>query len=438
MRSVFIALLILNIDFRCLGKCSEDSECYENICLEAGYCRDIRPPREPGEPIIVDMKYEIDDIISVDIDLKVVGVQISMTQTWIDNRVNVSKKVESQFDNGEWISAPSRMYNEIDVFPQIWTPRIWILAMTNFEVQTHYEDQSYMALERVTLRTDDSLSKDNPRIDFLKRHSPVLQVGHFIHYLTQFNLYYKCDLDFHGFPFDKHICNIEITSNDLNAEFLQFETTPEPSWNFGKKLNRHKTRHFNPEILPLKKRNFTWAGKPWSITGFSIELTTRSAEFVYNYMFPSALCVMVSWITFLIPPEDVNGRVAILITMLLVLVTIFNSVLEKTPRASDGTTAIISWMLVMLSFVCAAFVAYACSLMYKKKKELDKSRRRRQNLEILASIGKSMANNYKKKNVEETDNRKYFKKHRTDMIILGSLIISFWLYIVIFAILYLI
>ena len=106
MRSVFIALLILNIDFRCLGKCSEDSECYENICLEAGYCRDIRPQRDPGEPIIVDMKYEIDDIISVDIDLKVVGVQISMTQTWIDNRVNVSKKVESQFDNGELVSVP--------------------------------------------------------------------------------------------------------------------------------------------------------------------------------------------------------------------------------------------------------------------------------------------------------------------------------------------
>ena len=124
MRFTFIALLVMKIDFRCLATCSEDSECYENICLEAGYCRDIRPTRGPGEPIIVDMKYEIDDIISVDVDLKQVGVQISLTQTWIDNRVNASKKVESLFDNGEWISAPSMMYNEVDVFPQIWTPRI--------------------------------------------------------------------------------------------------------------------------------------------------------------------------------------------------------------------------------------------------------------------------------------------------------------------------
>ena len=67
----------------------------------------------------------------------------------------------------------------------------------------------------------------------------------------------------------------------------------------------------------------------------------------------------------MIPPEEVSGRVAILITMILVLVTIFNGVLEKTPRASSGSTAIIVWMLSMFMFVFAAFCGYCVSLVYK-------------------------------------------------------------------------
>ena len=432
MKFVLISLLSLDLSVFCLARCSEKGpECYENICLQDGYCRDVRPIREPGEPIIVDVRYEIDDIISVDIDLKLVGVQVSMTQTWIDNRVNVSENARDQIDNGEWITAPSRMYNEIDVLPQVWTPRIWLYSMSKFEVQKTFQDQSYLALEKVSLEDNHSSS----RHDLLRRHSRYLQVGHFLHYFTQFDLYVKCDMEFTSFPFDKYICDIEITSGDLNAELLQFRSIPIPTWNGGKKLGRHKTLHFNPEIHPLEEINKTYAGKPWSISGFKVELITRYQEYIYNYMFPSALCVMVSWITFLIPPEDVNGRVAILITMLLVLVTIFNSVLEGTPRASDGVTAIEYWMLVMLTFVCAAFIAYSISLLLKKKKELDRNRKRTQNLQILATIGKSMAKNYK--NVgEETDNQKYFRKHKTDMIILGCLMLSFLLYLVIFTITY--
>ena len=75
-------------------------------------------------------------------------------------------------------------------------------------------------------------------------------------------------------------------------------------------------------------------------------------------------------------------------------------------------------------------------------------------MDILASIGKDEKKNGdgedgekkneekvsdEKKNeegFEEVFSKKYFKKHRTDMIILGSLIVAFWLYVVIFAILY--
>ena len=47
----------------------------------------------------------------------------------------------------------------------------------------------------------------------------------------------------------------------------------------------------------------------------------------------SGLFVVVSWISFVVPPDVIPGRMALLITLFLVLVNIFNSVTTNTPKA---------------------------------------------------------------------------------------------------------
>ena len=80
---LIVFVVVFQISQFCEAMCSEDAECFENICLEIGYCRDIRPKREVGEAIIVDMEYEIDNIVSVDTELKIVKMQVSLTQSFI-------------------------------------------------------------------------------------------------------------------------------------------------------------------------------------------------------------------------------------------------------------------------------------------------------------------------------------------------------------------
>ena len=70
---------------------------------------------------------------------------------------------------------------------------------------------------------------------------------------------------------------------------------------------------------------------------------------------PSGLFVVVSWISFVVPPDVIPGRMALLITLFLVLVNIFNTVTTNTPKA-EGLTAIESWMLSCLLFVFGALV----------------------------------------------------------------------------------
>ena len=189
-----------------------EKTCYGNICLENGYESDDWPSRKDGNPIIVDMKYEVDSIISVDSDLNIVGIQLSLEQTWMDNRL--SAKNESLVENGAFVSAPRTLYKEPDTLPKVWLPQIWVFSMTNFQIRETFADQSLLYLTRS--------KKEWPNTaDRLNRHSPSAESGYFLVYYTQFDLYTKCNMKYERFPFDRHLCYINISSADLNANILK-------------------------------------------------------------------------------------------------------------------------------------------------------------------------------------------------------------------------
>ena len=80
-----------------------------------------------------------------------------------------------------------------------------------------------------------------------------------------------------------------------------------------------------------------------------------SIQSLVKYGFVSGLFVIVSWISFLIPMDVIPGRMALLVTLFLVLVNIFNNVTTNTPKA-EGLTAIEAWMLACILFVFGALV----------------------------------------------------------------------------------
>ena len=86
-------------------------------------------------------------------------------------------------------------------------------------------------------------------------------------------------------------------------------------------------------------------------------LNRNSLKYIVNYYLPSGLFVLgkslsnkftliiilllVSWVSFLIPPEIVPGRMTLLVTIFLVLINIFNNVTSNSPNV-EGLTAISS------------------------------------------------------------------------------------------------
>ena len=93
----------------------------------------------------------------------------------------------------------------------------------------------------------------------------------------------------------------------------------------------------------------------YSVSGFELKLTRKMAFYIITYYFPTGMFVIVSWISFLVPPESVPGRMTILVTVFLCLVNIFNSITNKIPKA-DGLTAIEAFIIICIIFVFGALM----------------------------------------------------------------------------------
>ena len=80
------------------------------------------------------------------------------------------------------------------------------------------------------------------------------------------------------------------------------------------------------------------------------------SHYIITCYLPSGMFVMVSWISFLIPPDVVPGRMTLLITIFLVLVNIFNTITTNIPKA-EGLVEPLKIDSLHL-FICIRFDSY--------------------------------------------------------------------------------
>ena len=69
--------------------------------------------------------------------------------------------------------------------------------------------------------------------------------------------------------------------------------------------------------------------------GFKIRLERRLFPFILAYYLPSSLLVLISFISFYIDPDVVPGRMALLITLVLMLINLSNSCRAESPRVNS-------------------------------------------------------------------------------------------------------
>ncbi len=94
------------------------------------------------------------------------------------------------------------------------------------------------------------------------------------------------------------------------------------------------------------------------MTGFHIEVSRLLLPYVLNGYLPTALLVMSSWISFLVSADMVPGRMALLVTLLLMLINISGQASAVSPTRNK-LDALSMWMLACTVFITAALFEYA-------------------------------------------------------------------------------
>ena len=105
----------------------------------------------------------------------------------------------------------------------------------------------------------------------------------------------------------------------------------------------------------------------YAACGFQIQLVRKQVQYLVQVYLPSGMFVITSWVSFLIKPEIVPGRMALLVTLFLVLINIFNSVRQRAP-ISSSLNALDLYIVVCIFLIFGALMEYAAILFLLSKR----------------------------------------------------------------------
>ena len=102
--------------------------------------------------------------------------------------------------------------------------------------------------------------------------------------------------------------------------------------------NQRQNEKFYVLLEPLSddKMFYLVANGTWSLTGFQFHMTRHSIPFLLNTYLPTALLTVASFISFLIPIDMVPGRMALLVTIFLMLVNIRGTERRMGPVVNEN------------------------------------------------------------------------------------------------------
>ena len=109
--------------------------------------------------------------------------------------------------------------------------------------------------------------------------------------------------------------------------------------------NKHEYNHdekFDVNLEPLQEIKYfdQDSNETYSLSGFTIYLARSPTPFVINTLFPTGVLTLTSAISFLIPVDMVPGRMALLVTIFLMLVNISNAEKKRGPVVSEMKAAV--------------------------------------------------------------------------------------------------
>jgi len=248
-----------------------------------------------------------------------------------------------------------------------WGPSGSFMGSTNFVPQMWLPDIQIYKCKQFLLR---SIVTDVAGLIIFKNKN--------ILYTVSTEVIIACPMKFAAYPLDHQLCKFLVGSYIHDNTQIYFTG----SWGHDTDNQRAQQYELKAMDLDVNDTFLFHADRTFSQTGFQVELKRRRTPVLLQVYLTTGLFIIVSWISFIVPPEVVPGRMALLVTLFLVLVNIFNSVTGNAPKA-EGLTAVETWVVSCIIHVFGVLVEYALILkMIQNIKRKEVRERKREQKEL--------------------------------------------------------
>ncbi|CAL7945249.1 unnamed protein product [Xylocopa violacea] len=295
---------------------AKNSTLKSRIVLPEHYVKEIRPPSKQGLPIMVDFNIFVADINSINVEDMDFRVDMFVRQSWIESRLEMP---DDMFEEGDdYVTLPP------EFFDSLWQPDPYFLNAKVSEIAALNHKFSSVTLYR------------NKTVKYSARMHAII----------------ACQMEFQLYPMDIQICPMYIESFSYHKKKLRLR------WGAGAVT-------VNPELKLLQYD----IGKPIvaeETVDYMLEKSGNFSRLVVFFRFerqighhliqtfaPSTLVVMLSWFSFWLGLDAIPGRVALLVTSMLTLVTMFTGLKSDIPPVAY-VKALDVWMAGCMMFVFAA------------------------------------------------------------------------------------
>ncbi|KAK7794554.1 hypothetical protein R5R35_009673 [Gryllus longicercus] len=295
--------------------CKKNYTIKPRAVVPENYVKEIRPPSPKGQPVTVDVSIYVVDINSINVEDMDFRIDMFVRQRWAEPRLRMPNDIFEEGDDS--VTLPSEFVDNL------WQPDPYILNAKVSEIaKLQHKFLSVTLFKNKTVR-----------------------------YAARMHAIIACQMEFQLYPMDIQVCPMYIESFSFNNQKLRLR------WG-------EDAVTVNPELKLLQYN----VGQPLQMeetTGYMLEREANFSRLVLYFRFerqighhliqtfaPSALVVMLSWFSFWIGLDAIPGRVTLLVTSMLTLVTMFTGLKSDIPpvayvkqriQAMDKTHCVAAW-----------------------------------------------------------------------------------------------
>ncbi|KAK7794553.1 hypothetical protein R5R35_009673 [Gryllus longicercus] len=317
--------------------CKKNYTIKPRAVVPENYVKEIRPPSPKGQPVTVDVSIYVVDINSINVEDMDFRIDMFVRQRWAEPRLRMPNDIFEEGDDS--VTLPSEFVDNL------WQPDPYILNAKVSEIaKLQHKFLSVTLFKNKTVR-----------------------------YAARMHAIIACQMEFQLYPMDIQVCPMYIESFSFNNQKLRLR------WG-------EDAVTVNPELKLLQYN----VGQPLQMeetTGYMLEREANFSRLVLYFRFerqighhliqtfaPSALVVMLSWFSFWIGLDAIPGRVTLLVTSMLTLVTMFTGLKSDIPPVAY-VKALDLWMAGCMVFVFAALGEFVVVKVLDVRYQAEKSSR---------------------------------------------------------------